>query len=92
MDRGKVLYSVRIGMVTGIFAAGFLCGSLTEHRADAQMKEIGAEMMNRAAGSGGVIGTAVQMGTTINDMEKQLNGLQKNLTVLKKIKASLGGG
>jgi hypothetical protein len=92
MERKTLLYTVRVTMVSGIFAAGFLCGSVTEQReANAQMKEIGQEMMNRAAGSGGVLGSAAQLGMTIVEMEKQVDGLQKNLGVLKKIKAALGG-
>ena len=92
MERKTVLYTLRVAMVTGIFAAGFLCGSVTEQReANAQMKELGQEMLNRAAGSGGILGSAAQLGTTIVEMEKQVDGLQKNLGVLRKIKAALGG-
>jgi len=92
MERKTVLYTLRVAMVTGIFAAGFLCGSVTEQReAIAQMKELGQEMLNRAAGSGGILGSAAQLGTTIVEMEKQVDGLQKNLGVLRKIKAALGG-
>jgi hypothetical protein len=85
------LYSFRVAMVTGIFAAGFLSGSLTQRSAEAQMGEIGSGLMQKAAGSGGAIGSVAKLGTTINDMEKQLNGLQKNLGVLKNIRSALGG-
>jgi hypothetical protein len=91
MERKTILYSVRVGMVTGIFAAGFLCGSLTQHSANAQMGELGGELMQKAAGSGGIIGSAAQLGTAITDMEKHVSGLQKNLDILKKIKGSMGG-
>ena len=91
MERKTMLYTVRVGLVTGIFAAGFLCGSLTGQSADAQMGDLGGELMKRAAGSGGIVGKAAQLGTTITEMEKQVNGLQKNLDILKKIKTSLGG-
>jgi len=91
MDRKTVVNSVRVAMVTGIFAVGFLCGSVTHRSANADMSELGGELLNRAAGSGGIIGTAAQLGVAITDMEKQVNGLQKNLTVLKKIKTTLGG-
>ncbi len=91
MSRKTILYSVRVGMVAGIFAAGYLCGSLTEHSANAQMGEIGGELMQKAAGSGGILGTAAQLGTTISDMEKNISGLQNNLETLKKVKTALGG-
>jgi hypothetical protein len=91
MERKTMLYAVRVGMVTGIFAAGFLCGSMTEQSANAEMKEVGQEIMKRAAGSGGIVGSVAQLGTTIGDMEKQIDGLQKNLGVLKKVKTSLSG-
>jgi hypothetical protein len=83
------LYSFRVAMVTGIFAAGFLSGSLTQR--SAEVGEIGSGLMQKAAGSGGAIGSVAKLGTTINDMEKQLNGLQKNLGVLKNIRSALGG-
>lgn len=91
MSRKTILYSARVGMVAGIFAAGYICGSLTEHSANAQMGDIGSELMQKAAGSGGILGTAAQLGTTITDMEKNISGLQNNLETLKKVKTVLGG-
>lgn len=90
MSRKTILYSARVGMVAGIFAAGYLCGSLTGHSANAQMGDIGSELMQKAAGSGGILGTAAQLGTTITDMEKNISGLQNNLETLKKVKTALG--
>jgi len=92
MDRRTILYSVRIGMVTGIFAAGFLCGSFTRNSANAQLGELGGELMKKASESGGLVGSAAQRGTAISDMEQHVSGLQKNLDTLKKVKASLAGG
>ncbi len=91
MERSTILYSVRIGMVIGIFLSGFFCGSMTQQSANAQLGELGGELMKKAAESGGPLGTAAQLGTTISDMEKNVSGLQKNLDTLKKVKASLGG-
>jgi hypothetical protein len=91
MQPKTFLYSVRIAAVTGVFAAGFLCGTMTEQKAHAQLGEVGGDLLKRAAGSGGIIGTAAQLGTTITDMQKQIDGLQNNLGVLKKIKTSLMG-
>ena len=51
MQPKTILYGVRVAMVTGIFAAGFLCGSLTEHTANAQLGDVGGEVMKKATGS-----------------------------------------
>ena len=91
MTRKPVLYSVRIGVVTVIFAAGYLCGSTTQHNANAGLEELGGDVMKKAADSGGALGSAAQLGTTITDMEKNISGLQKNLETIKKVKSMLGG-
>ena len=91
MSRNTILYSARIGIVTAIFSAGFLCGSLTQHSANAQLGELGGEMLKKAAGSGGTLGSIAQLGTTITDMEKNVSGLQQNIDMLKKVKTALGG-
>ena len=91
MSRNTILYSVRVGMVAGIFAAGYLCGSLTEHNANAQLGDVGGELMQKAAGGGGMLGSVAQLGTAITDMEKHVSGLQKNIDTLKTVKAALGG-
>jgi hypothetical protein len=70
---------------------GFLCGSLTQHSANAQMGDMGVEMLKKAGESSGSLGSVVQLGTTISDMEKNVSGLQKNIDTLKKVKAALGG-
>jgi hypothetical protein len=91
MSRKSIIYSVRVGIVTGIFSAGFLCGSMTQHSANAQLGELGGELMKKAGESSGPLGSVAQLGTTISDMEKHVSGLQKNIDTLKKVKASLGG-
>ncbi|HTP66418.1 MAG TPA: hypothetical protein VMJ66_13580, partial [Geobacteraceae bacterium] len=84
-------YSVRVGMITAIFGAGFLCGSMTQHNANAGLEDLGGDVMKRAAESGGSLGTVAQLGTTVTDMEKNIGGLQKNLETIKKVRAMLGG-
>ncbi|GFO56450.1 hypothetical protein GMSM_34570 [Geomonas sp. Red276] len=92
MERKTIRFSAKVGVVAIIFGAGFFCGSVTQRNADAQMEEVGQSLLKKAAGSGGLVGTVAQLGTTIADMEKQVNGLQQNLGVLKKVKSSLAGG
>ncbi|OFV86577.1 MAG: hypothetical protein A3J75_08835 [Acidobacteria bacterium RBG_16_68_9] len=82
---------IGVGIVAAIFAAGFLCGSLTQRSASAQLDQLGGEVMKKAVGSGGALGGVADLGTTIVDMEQHVSGLQKNLDALKKVKAALGG-
>lgn len=90
MSRKSVLYSIRIAAVAGIFSIGFLCGSMMQHSANAQMGDLGGELLKKAGESGGTLGSVVQLGTTISDMEKNVSALQKNIDTLKKVKAALG--
>ena len=82
---------IRVALVGVAFAAGFLCGSVTQHRADAQLGDLGKAAMEKAGESGGVLGSATKLGEAIVDMQKNVDGLQKNIDVLKKVKSSLGG-
>lgn len=91
MSRKTILYSLRLGIVTAIFSVGFFCGSLTQRSANAQLGEIGGELLKQAADSGGVLGSVAQLGTAITDMEKNVSGLQQNIDTLKKVKTALGG-
>lgn len=85
-------YLVRVAVVTAIFGMGYLTGSVTQRNADAQLGEIGSDVMKRASESGGAIGTVAKLGTTITDLEKHLSAMQKNVDTLKSVKAALGGG
>ena len=91
MTPKAICYSVRIGIITGVFSVGFLCGSMTQHNANAQLGELGGELLKKAGESSGSVGSLVQFGTTLSDMEKHVSGLQKNIDTLKKVKAALGG-
>ena len=82
---------IRVGLVGMIFAVGFLCGSVTQRRADAQLGDLGKAAMEKAGESGGALGSATKLGEAIVDMQKNVDGLQKNIDVLKKVKSSLGG-
>jgi hypothetical protein len=91
MSRKTIVNFVRIGIVTAVFSAGYLCGSLPHHNANAQMGEFGDEMMKKATENGGTLGSIAQLGTAIKDMERHVNGLQQNIDTLKKVKSALGG-
>ncbi|HJV36246.1 hypothetical protein [Geomonas sp.] len=91
MSGKAMFYGLRVAVVTVIFSAGYLCGSLNSHPAHADMGDLGGELMQKAAGSGGMIGNVAQLGTAITDMEKHVSGLQQNIDTLKKVKTALGG-
>ena len=81
----------RVGAAVAIFTAGYLCGTVAQRPADAQVKDLGGAVMKQAGESGGALGSAAKLGTAIGDMQSQVDGLQKNLETLKGIKSSLGG-
>lgn len=91
MSPGRNGRIVRLGLIGTIFAIGFLCGSVSQRRADAQLGELGKQALERAGESGGALGSAVKLGEAIVDMQQHVDGLQKNIDVLKKVKAGLGG-
>ncbi|HSV05879.1 MAG TPA: hypothetical protein VLI07_05170 [Candidatus Binatus sp.] len=76
----------RLGLVVTLFAAGFVCGTLTHRSAEAQLGDV-----MKKAGESGALGSVGEMGTAILDMQKNVDGLQKNLDTFKKVKAALGG-
>jgi hypothetical protein len=74
--------SLLVGMCLVLFAVGFLCGSVSQRSADAQLPGVGK----------GALGSVAELGSSIVEMQQHVNGLQKNLDTLKKIQGALGGG
>ena len=60
---------------------GFVLGSVSQRSAQAQVP-----------GMGGALGSVQELGTSIGEIQQHVEGLQKNLTSLKKVQAALGGG
>jgi hypothetical protein len=83
--------AIRVVVLGAVFAAGYLSGSVTQRPANAQMEELGGAVMKQTGESGGTLGSVAKLGTTITDMQEQVDGLQKNLALLKEIKGALGG-
>ena len=86
MKRGLL----RAGGIGAVFAAGYLCGAMLQPApAEAQV----GDLMKKASdmGAGSPLGSAAKLGTTITDMQKNVDGLNQNLKVLNEIKAALGG-
>jgi hypothetical protein len=85
MTKG-IVHAKRIGLAAVLFAAGFVCGTLTHRSAEAQLGDV-----MKKAGESGALGSVGEMGSAILDMQKHVDGLQKNLETFKKVKAALGG-
>ena len=82
---------IQLGAAVGLFAAGFLCGAVSQRPAEAQLGDMGKKAMEKAGDQGGALGAAGKLGSSIVDMEGHVSALQKNLDTLKQIKAALGG-
>jgi hypothetical protein len=84
-------FGLRAGLTAAVFAAGFLCGSVTQLPASTDMKDLTGKAMEAAGGQGGALGAAAKLGTSISDMQEHIDGLNKNLATLKEIQGMLGG-
>ena len=71
--------------------AGYVCGTVGHPAAQAQVGDLEKQMMKKAEDSGGVVGSAAKLGSTITDMKDSLEKLQKNVSVLEGIQKALGG-
>ncbi len=87
----RIRWAVRSGILAAMFAAGFLCGSVSQRPAQAGMEGMAGKVMEKAGDSGGPLGAAVKLGTSISDMQQHLDALNKNMETLRQIKGTLGG-
>jgi len=87
-----VRHGLRALFTAGVFGAGYLLGTTVPPVAEAQVGELGTEMMKQAGEGGGALGQAAKLGTTITEMQKSVDDLNKSLATLNTIKAALGGG
>ena len=86
--RKLMTHAILVGMFVGIFGLGYLCGSMGQHRADAQGM---GGVLEQAGKMGGTVGAAGQLGNSIIEMQQHVTGLQKNLDTLKGIQSTLMG-
>ncbi len=91
MRKHQIVRGMRLGILALTFAAGFIAGSVNRHTADAQLGDMGKAAMDKAKESGGALGSAAELGSAITDMQQHIDGLQKNMDILKKVKSALGG-
>ena len=79
-----------VGLMLLVFACGYLLGTATPQPAQAQLKELAGEALKQQSGGGGAVGTALEMGQTLMDMQEHVDALQKNIATLKKVQKALG--
>jgi hypothetical protein len=91
MTKRILARGLRISMILGVFALGFLLGTVNERYADAQKVPGVGDVLDKAGKSGGALGSVAQLGSSISEMQTHVNGLQKNLETLKTVQAALGG-
>ncbi len=82
---------LKTGLLGAVFAAGYLLGTTVHPTAQAQVGEVGKELLQKAEESGGPLGAAAKLGTTITEMKENLDKLNKNMGTLEQIKKALGG-
>ena len=85
--RRMLARAVLTGVILGAFSLGYVCGSVTQRRADAQ----GLGNIMEQAGKTGSLGSIGELGSSIVEMDKHVTGLQKNLDVLRKVQSALTG-
>jgi hypothetical protein len=88
MSSKVMTHAMVVGILLAVFALGYLCGSVGQQRVDAQ--GLGT-ILEQAGKSGGSLGAAGQLGTSIVQMQDHVSGLQKNLDTLKQIQSALTG-
>jgi hypothetical protein len=86
--RKLIPQAILVGLSVLIFGLGYLCGSISQHRADAQ--GVGG-ILEQAGKMGGAVGAVGQLGTSIVEMQEHVTGLQKNLDTLRTIQSALTG-
>jgi hypothetical protein len=87
MTKRKFSRALAIVGIVGVFGLGYVCGSMTQRQAEAQM----GGMLEKAGKMGGPIGSVAEFGSSIAEMQDHITGLQKNLDTFKKVQGSLTG-
>ncbi len=87
MTKKKLSRALMIAVILGVFGLGYVCGSITQRQAQAQM----GGLLDKASKMGGPVGSIAEFGSSISEMQNHISGLQKNLDTFKKVEASLTG-
>jgi len=87
MTKKKFSRGLMTAIFVGVFGLGYVCGSMTQRQAEAQI----GGLLEKAGQAGGPIGSVAQFGSSITEMQDHIAGLQKNLDTFKKVQSSLSG-
>ena len=87
MTKSKFSRGVMTAVIVGVFGLGYVCGTMTQRPAEAQV----GGLLEKAGKMGGPVGSVAQFGSSLVEMQDHITGLQKNLDTFKKVQASLGG-
>jgi hypothetical protein len=87
MTKKTLSRGVTTAVIVAVFGFGYLCGSMTQRHAEAQM----GGLLEQATKMGGPIGSIAEFGSSITEMQDHISGLQKNLDTFRKVQASLTG-
>jgi hypothetical protein len=87
MTKIKFSRGLMTAMIVGVFGLGYVCGSMSQRQAEAQI----GELLEKAGKAGGPVGSVAQFGSSLVEMQDHITGLQKNLDTFKKVQASLTG-
>ena len=83
----KLSRGLMTAIIVGVFALGYVCGTMTQRQAEAQI----GGLLDKASKAGGPVGSVAQFGSSLVEMQDHISGLQKNLDTFKKVQASLTG-
>ena len=87
MTKKKLSRALMTAAIVGVFGLGYVCGSMTQRQAEAQI----GGLLEKAGKAGGPVGSVAQFGSSIVEMQDHITGLQKNLDIFKKVQSSLTG-
>ena len=87
MMNEKLSRAITIATIVGVFGLGYVCGSMTQRQAEAQI----GGLLDKAGKAGGPVGSVAQFGSSLVEMQDHISGLQKNLDTFKQVQATLTG-
>jgi hypothetical protein len=87
MTKIRIYRGLSIAVMAAMFGLGYVCGSITQRPAEAQI----GGLLEKGAKMGGPIGSVAEFGSSITEMQDHISGLQKNLDTFKKVQSSLTG-
>ena len=87
MTKKKLSRGLMTAVIVGVFGLGYVCGSMTQRQAEAQI----GGLLEKAGKAGGPVGSVAQFGSSIVEMQDHITGLQKNLDTFKNVQSSLTG-